>query len=332
MMQRGPYRDFRERLLRREYADARLMERMILRFCCEGDSFEEVKRKMYSQEVEDEITESIADLFNDGRRARPGKRSTATLLTDYLGASFDELFGLLQRTILAERTPGGRWNGFYLHDVYRNKSTFEAIVSKWDRDRDSDISSSVDRVHPVWLEIRAGMLSGRIAGAGWTLEERSEADIYSIINDKAGPNRRSLDRLFDRIENTAGLAMQLVSPQRMSSILQAYCDISNDQAVFPELPCRSSLRARYTIWISLRLSKSIGHDPVIIPPSSILFLSTDSNALQFIDVRLPIYNQSPLHRRSVFFPRRRRSRFPQIPLRRIPSRISPVPILSNTSD
>ena len=210
MMQRGPRNDLGERVVRQEYGDARLMERMILRFCCEGDSFEEVKRKVRSAEVGREMAQSVDELFDDRLRAQAGKRSMATLLTEYLAASLIELFGLLQRTILERRTPGDLWNGFCLHDVYRNKSTFEAIVSGWDRQKRMVLS--LRTASSLWLEIRAGMLSGRIVEEGWTLGERNEADILSIITDKAGPIRRSLVRLIDRLGNAAGLAMQLVSP------------------------------------------------------------------------------------------------------------------------
>ena len=334
MTQRGPRNDFRERVARREYADARLLERMILRFCCEGDLFEEVKRKLRSVEVEREMVQSVDDVFDDRLRAQAGKRSMATLLTEYLDACQHEVFGLLQRTILARRTPGDLWNGFCLHDVYRNKSTFEAIVSGWDRQELT--ATDLYKGWSLWFEIRAGMLSGRITGVGWTLEERSEGDMRTIFDRSASPGARCQERVVGRLEDAAAQAIALITPGRMSSLVAAYCEVSNDRGIFAGQP------------LSLQLSSDIERlDLSSISKDAVRsfgnysrlrhFLSTDASLLQSVQCRPPhlrlhLHNRPLLRRPPIPVLQRRPLRFRQNPIHPTPSRTSPIPILSNRSD
>ena len=121
-------------IVHREFADARLFERMILRFCCEGDSFATVKRKMGSVEVRKELDQAVDDIFDEEMRAQAGKPSLRSLLLDYLHSSLNAAFALIQRSIQDTRGAGDNATAFCLHDVQQNRTTLEVIGRESDPD------------------------------------------------------------------------------------------------------------------------------------------------------------------------------------------------------
>ena len=217
--------DVKSSLLQREFADARLLERLILRFCCEGDSFATVVRKLGSVEVRKKLDQAVDDIFDEEMRAQEGKPSLSSLLFESLQYLLNAGFNLIEQTVQIARSKGDRATAFCLHHVQQNRTMLEAIV-KQKRPRE-DRKFVTCNVSSLWLEIRAGMLSGRIAGDGWTLEERSESDLISEFAEGFDRAGECHSRVSDRIDHCWTRAIELVGAgPPLSDFLQVYCDSS----------------------------------------------------------------------------------------------------------
>lgn len=232
-----PLAELRERLIRREFGDDGRAEKMILDLCYEGLSFRAVKKRLRSVEVGKEVIGWADDIFDHNVRARQGKPPIGFVVAEYFVSCLTELFALIQRTILEQRTPTDGSTHFCLHDVYRNVSILRA------KGRNSDMTApkllSVYKHAALWQEIQAGILSGRIAGAGWTLGERDHQDILDLFKDKTNQIMESVFRLDGRLVSASNHAQVFISRTTTTPLLELYCNFANDQNLFFDSPLLS---------------------------------------------------------------------------------------------
>ena len=217
----------------REYADDRLIERTILQFCEMGNSFEKVTEHFESVDVRVDLVAEASVHFDEDTRADRSRPSLSSLLVDCVHSTLTTAFSLIRRTVQIARPAGDNASAFCLHDVQQNRATLAAIG----RERDHPKTKGVVpfRIASLWLEVRAGIMSGRIAGEGWTLKERSEPDILRILTEGINLSRGFMMALNRVDEGAHAATMLLCNGRPLSDFLQVYCD-SSDSTSFLDSP------------------------------------------------------------------------------------------------
>ena len=212
-----------------------LVEQTILRFCCEGDSFEEVKRKMSSAEVGRTLIKSVDDLFDEDLRLRRSKPSIGLLLADCIKSCLVNVFAIIQRKVQEGRKSGDDSTDFCLHDVLLSKPILDKVSGAKETTR--PIIGAKSRA--LWLEIRAGIRSGRIKGAGWTMERTEQEILDHLLVSQA---YECMVRLATRVDDGFNRVGQWIShSDDMARLLGDYCDVSNNISEFVKLPSMESL-------------------------------------------------------------------------------------------